>query len=121
MHRWRAAAAALAAPGGALACAFFSPAERKPPMHSGPVTAASALLSANSIAKAAKVGLPQELIEMGRMKLVAIDKYKTDKAAGKIKDEAEEAAKEAALAAAGGGKKKKFKNYGYVKKVVEEE
>ena len=57
---------------------------------------------------------------MGRMKLVAIDKYKADRAAGKIKDEAEEAAKEAALAAAAGGKKKKFKNYGYVKPVAEE-
>ena len=70
------------------------------------------------IVEAAHVGCSQELIECGRQKLVAIDKYKIDKERGLIKDD--EPKKEAA--AEGGAKKKpKFKNYGYVKTEPTEE
>jgi len=72
-----------------------------------------------AILHAAEESLPQEVIEIGRAKLYAISKYKSDKEKGLIKDEDEEARKAAEAAAAGGGSKKKpkFKNYGYVKKV----
>ena len=56
--------------------------------------------------------------QVGRNKLVAIEKYKVDKSRGLIKDD--EPKKEDPNAAAGGAKKKpKFKNYGYVKKEAE--
>ena len=52
-------------------------------------------------------------IEHARLKLVAIDKYKFDKARGAIKDDEPEKK----VADTGGKKAKpKFKNYGYVKK-----
>jgi len=63
---------------------------------------------------AAQEGLPQDLIETGRLKLVAIQKYKIDKERGLIKDD--DPKKKEAADAGGKGKKPKFKNYGYVKK-----
>jgi len=70
-----------------------------------------------AILHAAEESLPQEVIEIGRAKLYAIGKYKSDKEKGLVKDEEEEARKAAEAAASGGAKKKpKFKNYGYIKK-----
>jgi len=65
----------------------------------------------------AEESLPQEVIELGRAKLFAISKYKSDLEKGLIKDEEAEAKKKAEAAKSGGkSAKPKFKNYGYVKK-----
>ena len=70
-----------------------------------------------AIHEAALEGLSQDLIEMGRLKLVAIEKYKIDKERGLIKDDGPKKKEESS----GGGPKAKpkFKNYGYVKKEEE--
>lgn len=68
-----------------------------------------------AIAHAAVESVSQELIELGRLKLIAIDKYKLDKERGLIKDD-EPAKKKAADDDGAKNKKPKFKNYGYVKK-----
>ncbi len=70
---------------------------------------------------AVEEGLSQEEIEVGRLKLQMIDKYKRDKAAGLVKDEEEEARKRAEEEAKAkkdgkGGPKKKVKQYAYIKK-----
>jgi len=69
-----------------------------------------------AIHDAAHEHCPQELIETGRLKLVAIEKYHIDKERGLIKDD--EPKKKAAGDDDDGAKKKKpkFKNYGYIKK-----
>ena len=67
-----------------------------------------------AIHNAALEGVSQEVIGVGRMKLVAIDKYKFDKERGLIKDD--EPKKDVGGDEPGKKKKPKFKNYGYVKK-----
>jgi hypothetical protein len=79
-----------------------------------------------AIMNAASEGLPQEDIELGRLKLMAAVKYQAQVLAGQIKLQKEREAELVSEEAFGAGKpgdkpKKKFKNYGYVKKVVEEE
>ena len=67
-------------------------------------------------AAAVAAGLPQEVIELGRLKLGAVQRYKSDLAKGLIKDEDEEAKKAAAAKkAGGGGGKKNKKQYAYQK------
>jgi len=74
-----------------------------------------------TIVDAAHEGCSQELIDIGRQKLVAIDKYKLDKSRGLIKDDTDKKKKDDDGGGGGGGgkKKPKFKNYGYVKKEPE--
>jgi len=67
------------------------------------------------------VGLPQEEIENGRLKLQMIDKYRRDKEAGLVVDEEEEERKRLAAEAKAkkdgkGGPAKKIKQYAYIKK-----
>jgi len=84
-----------------------------------PVTDEEALKAALHVA--ASAGLPQDVLELGRLKVQMVDKYKRDRARGLVKDEEEEARKAAEAAAAAaksgkGGPKKKMKQYAYIKK-----